>query len=231
MRLPPVVTPAAPAVVQGSKSYMDVSMSANRTSSSAKSERNPEGEEEEGGNEGEGELSTRPLGGSVGRVSIGRSSTQRFSASKTPAASGFDLQSLREPVGVGERGVMWEGCVSGMGAGEVVTVVVLAAAVLAMAVGGSNSMSLRVEGKLSLDEAGTATLEGAWLRSARGNGEGCAGGGDRGGVGGDGAQNAESPPSSSSKEAGVRQASRGVGQASARPGQVWDAWKLGGTIG
>lgn len=226
MRPPPAVTPAAPAVVQGSKSYMDVSMSANRTSSSAKSERNPEGEEEEGGNEGEEELSTRPLGGSVGRVSIGRSSTQRLSASKTPAASGLDLQSLSEPVGV-----MWEGCVSGMGAGEVVTVVVLAAAVLAMAVGGSSSMSLRAEGKLSLDEAGTGTLEGAWLRSARGNGEGCAGGGDRGGVGGDGAQKAESPPSSSSKEAGVRQASRGVGQASARPGQAWDAWKLGGTIG
>lgn len=62
----PAVTPTAPVVVQGSKSYMDVSMSANRTSSSAKSERNPEGEEEEGGNEGEEEMSTRPPGGSVG---------------------------------------------------------------------------------------------------------------------------------------------------------------------
>lgn len=49
----PAATPTVPAVVHGSKSYIDVSMSANRTSSSAKSERNPEGEEEEGGKVGE----------------------------------------------------------------------------------------------------------------------------------------------------------------------------------
>lgn len=233
-RPPPAVTPTAPAVVQGSKSYMDVSMSANRTSSSAKSERNPEGEEEDEGEEGEEEMSTRPPGGSMGRVSIGRRSVQRLSASKTPAASGLApmvLQSLGGPVGAGERGAKWEGWVSGVGAGEVVTVVVLAAAVLVMAVGGPNSMSLRAEGKPSLDGAGTGTLEDTWLRSAEGSGGGCAGGGDRGGVGGDWAQKAESPPSSSSKEAGVRQASRGAGQASTRLGQAWDAWQFGGTIG
>lgn len=50
-------------------------------------------------------------------------------------------------------------------------------------------------------------------------------------MGGDGAQKAPSPPSSSSKEAGVRQASRGVRLASKRLGQAWDAWQLGGTIG
>lgn len=156
-----MVTPTAPDVVQGSKSYMDVSMSANRTSSSAKSERNPEGDEEEEGEEGEAEMSTRPPGGSVGRASIGRSSVQRPSASKTPTASGLApmvLLSLGRPVGVGERGVKREGWVSGVGAGEVVTVVVIAAAVLVMAVGGPNSMSLRAEGKPSMDEAGTGTL-------------------------------------------------------------------------
>lgn len=224
-RPPPAVTPTAPAVVQGSKSYMDVSISANRTSSSAKSDRKPEGEEE--GEEGEEEMSARPPGGSVGKVSIGRSSAQRPSASKTQAASVLApmvRQSLARPVGIGEVGPKWEGWVSGVGAGEVVMVVVIAAAVLVMAVGGPNSMSLRAEGKASLDEAGTGTLGDAWLRSAEGNGGGCAGGGDRGGVGGDEAQKAESPPSSSSKEAGVRQASRAVGQASTRMGQVWDAW-------
>lgn len=150
------------------------------------------------------------------------------------AASGLapmDLQSLGRPVDVGEMGAKCEGWMSGVGAGEVVTVIVLAAAVLVMAVEGPNSMSLRVEGNTSLDEAGTGTLEDAWLRSAEGSGGGCAGGGDRGGVGGDGAQKAESPPSSSSKEAGVRQASRGAGQASTRLRQAWDVWQLGGTIG
>lgn len=87
-------------------------MSANRTSSSAKSERNPEGEEEEEGETREEEMSTKPPGCSVGRPSIGRRSAQRPSASKTPAASGLaptDLQSLGRPVGVGERGAKWEG--------------------------------------------------------------------------------------------------------------------------
>lgn len=170
-RPPPAVTPTAPAVIQGSKSYIDVSISANRTSSSAKSERNPEGEEEEEGEEGEEEMSAKPTGGSVGRVSIGRSSAQRLSASKTPATSALapkDLQSLGRPVGVRGRGAKWEGWVSGVGAGEVVTVVVLAAAVLVMAVGGPNSMSLGAEGKL-LDEASTGTLGDVWLRSAVGN--------------------------------------------------------------
>lgn len=163
--------PTAPVVVQGSKSYMDVSMSANRTSSSAKSERNPEGEEEEE----EEEMSMAPPGGSVGKASIGRSSAQRVSASKTPGASGLApmvLQSLGGPVGAGESGAKWEGWGSGVGAGEVVTVVVLAAAVLVMAVEGPNSMSLRAEGKPSLDEAGTGTLGDTWLRSAEGNGGG-----------------------------------------------------------
>lgn len=157
--------------MQGSKSYIDVSISANRTSSSAKSERNPEGEEEEEGEEGEEEMSAKPTGGSVGRVSIGRSSAQRLSASKTPAASALapaDLQSLGRPVGARGRDAMWEGWVSGVGAGEVVAVVVLAAAVLDMAVGGPNSMSLGAEGK-PLDEASTGTLGDVWLRSAVGN--------------------------------------------------------------
>lgn len=201
-------------------------MSAKRTSSSAKSERNPEGEEEEEGEEGEEEMSTRLPGGSVGRVSIDRRSAQRASASNMPAASGLAptaLQSLGGPVGAGERGANWEGWVSGVGAGEVVTVIVLAAAVLVMAVGGPNSMSLRVDGKSSLDVGGTGTLGDTWLKSAEGNGGGGTGGGDKGGVGGDGAQKAESPLSSSSKEAGVRQASRGVGQASIWLGQAWDA--------
>lgn len=220
---PPAVMPTAPPVVQGSKSYMDVSMSANRTSSSAKSERNPEGEDE--GEEREEEMSTRPPGGSVGRGSIVRVSAQRASASNMPADSGLApvaLQSLGGPVGVKEGDVKCGGRGSVVGAGEVVTVI-LAAAVLVMAVGGPNSMSLRVDGKSSLDVAGTGTLRDTWLRSAEGNGGGCTGGGDRGGVGGDGVQKTESPPSSSNKEAGVRQASRGVGQASIRLGQAWDA--------
>lgn len=58
---------------------------------------------------------------------------------------------------------------SGVGAGEVVTVVVFAAAVLVMAVGGPNSTSLRAERKPLLDETGTRTLGDAWLRSAKGN--------------------------------------------------------------
>lgn len=134
-------------------------------------------------------------------------------------------------MGAGERGANWEGWVSSEGAGEVVTVVVLAAAVLVMAVGGPNSMSLSVVGKLSLDEAGTGTLGDIWLSRADGDGRGSGGEGDRGGVGGDEEQKAESPPSSSSKEAGVRQASRGAGQASTVLGQAWDAWQIGGTKG
>lgn len=62
------MAPVAPAAVQASKSYMDVSMSANRTSSSAKSERNPE--DEEGGTEWEGAASTKPQGVAVGTTSI-----------------------------------------------------------------------------------------------------------------------------------------------------------------
>lgn len=108
VRLPPAVKPMDPAVVHGSKSYMDVSMSANRTSSSAKSERNPEGEEEEPGDKGEDEMSIRPPGGSTGRVSMDRSSAQRASASNMPGGSDLApmvLQSLGVPVGVIERAV------------------------------------------------------------------------------------------------------------------------------
>lgn len=150
VRPPPT---AAPAVVQGSKSYMDVSMSANRTSSRARSERNPEGEED--GEEGEEEVSIMPAGASIIRIS---------------AASGLapvGLQSLGGPVGGGggEGVVNWEDWVSGVGAEEVVAVVQLAAAVLVMAVGGPTSMSLRAEEKL-LNEAGRGALGG---RSASGN--------------------------------------------------------------
>lgn len=165
---PPAAAPTAPPVVQGSKSYMDVSMSANRTSSRAKSERNPEGEEEDG-EEGVEEPSIKPPGGSAGRASIIRISAQRLSANETPADSGLapvDLQSLVGPVGDGEqRAVKWEDWASGVRAEEVVTVVQLDAAVLVMAVGGPTSMSLRAEGKL-LDEACGGALEG---RSASGN--------------------------------------------------------------
>lgn len=175
-RPPLAVTPTAPAVVQGSKSYMDVSMSANKTSSSAKSERNPEGEAGEGAAEGQEEISNKPPGGSAGRASTGRSSALRVSVSKTPTASGLApavLQSLGGRSGAKCR-------VSGVGGGEVDVVTMLAAAVLVMAVGGPNSMSLRVEGKQSpLDEADTGTLGG------EGNVGGGAGGGESGGVGGD----------------------------------------------
>lgn len=167
VRPPPAAAPTAPAVVQGSKSYMDVSMSANRTSSRAKSERKPEGEED-GEEAGEG-LSIKPPRGSTGGASIIRISAQRLSASETPAASGLTtvgLQSLGRPVGDGGgRAVKWEDWVSGVRAEEVVAVVQLAAAVLVMAVGGPTSISLRAEEKL-LNKAGGATLRG---RSASGN--------------------------------------------------------------
>lgn len=163
---PPAAAPTAPAVVQGSKSYMDVSMSANRTSSRAKSER--KGEEEDG-EEGVEEPSIKPPGGSAGRASIIRISAQRLSANETPADSGLapvDRQSLGGPVGDGEqRAVRWEDWASGVRAEEVVAVVQLDAAVLVMAVGGPTSMSLRAEGKL-LDEACGGALGG---RSASGN--------------------------------------------------------------
>lgn len=187
-------------------------MSAKRTSSSAKSEKNPEGEEEEAGEEGEEEMSTRLAGG---RASIDRRSAQRGSASEMPAASGFApvaLQAVGWPVGVGEGGSKGEGWESGVWRGEVVVVIVLAASVLVMAVGGSNSMSLMVDGKSLVDMGDTGTL---------GHGGGGTGGGDKGGVGGDGAQKAASPLSSSNKEAGVRQDSRG---ASVWLGQAWTAW-------
>lgn len=168
VRPPPAAAPTVPAVVQGSKSYMDVSMSANRTSSRAKSERNPEGEEEDG-EEGAGELSIKPPGGNAGRASIILISAQRLSANETTADSGLapvDLQSLGMPVGDGEgRAVKWEDWASGVRAEEVVAVVQLDAAVLVMAVGGPTSMSLRAEGK-PLDEACGGTLGG---RSAGGN--------------------------------------------------------------
>lgn len=168
VRPPPAAAPAtAPAVVQGSKSYMDVSMSAKRTSSRAKSERNPEGGED--GEEGEEELSIKPAGGSAGGASIIRVSAQRLSAGETPAASGLapvGLQSLGRPPGDGGgRAIKWEDWLSGVGAEEVVAVVQFAAAVLVMAVGGPTSMSLRALEKL-LNEAGGGTLG---ARSASGN--------------------------------------------------------------
>lgn len=162
VRPPPAATPTAPAVVQGSKSYMEVSMSANRTSSRAKSDRNPEGEED--GEEGEEDPSIRPAGGSTSGASIIRISAQRLSASKAPAASGLapvGLLSLGRPVGDGGgRAVKWEAWVSGVGAEEVVAVIQLAAAVLVMAVGGPSSMSPRAEEKLLNEVAGGGTLGG-----------------------------------------------------------------------
>lgn len=122
-------------------------MSAKSTSSRARSERNPEGEED--GEEGEEEASITPAGASSGLA---------------PA----DLQSLGGPVagGGGEGAFSWEDWVSGVGAEEVVAVVQLAAAVLVMAVGGPTSMSLRAEEKL-LKEAGGGGARGS--RSVSGN--------------------------------------------------------------
>lgn len=57
------MTEGAAAVVQGSKSYMAVSMSANRISSNARSVKKPDEEEEK---EGE-EVKSKPLGGERGR--------------------------------------------------------------------------------------------------------------------------------------------------------------------
>lgn len=68
----PVVEDAVVVVVQGSKSYIDVSISANKTSSKAKSERKPDDDR------------PPPPEGSVGKGSSNRSS-----ACKTPATSGF----------------------------------------------------------------------------------------------------------------------------------------------
>lgn len=59
---------AAAEVVQGSKSYMEVSISANKMSSRARSERKPDEVEEE--EEGEELMSTRPLEGGGRRLSI-----------------------------------------------------------------------------------------------------------------------------------------------------------------
>lgn len=80
-----VAAPVAPVAVQVSKSYMDVSMSANRTSSSAKSERNPE--DEEGEAEWEGAVSAKPEGVTAGTTSICRNSAWRLSTRKTAAAA------------------------------------------------------------------------------------------------------------------------------------------------
>lgn len=87
---PPVVTEATlpvvvVVVVQGSKSYIDVSISAKRTSSSARSERKPDGEEAEEG------VSDKLPGGKEGKGSKSRSS-----ACKTLAASDLGRESLRE---------------------------------------------------------------------------------------------------------------------------------------
>lgn len=86
--------------------------------------------------------------------------------------------------------------------------VVVLAAVLVMAVEGAKS--ILSEQKVSFDETSTGEREDDEPRSAAGGG----GGGDKGGVGGEGVQKAGSPPSSSSNEAGVRQASKGAALAS-----------------
>lgn len=87
--------------------------------------------------------------------------------------------------------------------------VVVLAAVLVMAVEGAKS--ILSEQKVSFDETSTGEREDDEPRSAAGGG---GGGGDKGGVGGEGVQKAGSPPSSSSNEAGVRQASKGAALAS-----------------
>lgn len=140
--------------VQGSKSYMDVSMSANRMSSRVKSVRKPV----------DVVISKFP-----GRESMNRESSVRPSW----GPSGFwTLDSLEVPFGLS-------------GAADVTT------ASVEVDVGQSSSISSRAEEKLSFSG-------------------GRAGGGSLGGAAGGAACKVQKVSSSSSREAGVRQASRGA---------------------
>lgn len=177
--------------VQGSKSYMEVSMSANRMSSRARSVRKPE-------DEAEGEvLMSRLLGG---RVS-GALGAAELSTGSGTSPSSFGLQGLLQSLEskapefkLGRHNGIWRvtvrdewevapGADVAVGKGE----------------GQSSSISSRAEEKLSL-----ATGEESLGRV------GGRGGGGGGGASGEG--DVQSVTLSSSKsEAGVRQASRGAG--------------------
>lgn len=182
--------------VQGSKSYMEVSMSAKRMSSRARSVRKPE-------DEAEGEvLMSRLLGG---RVSGAFGTTERSSGSGTSPSS-FGLQGLLQSLEskapefkLGGHNGIWKDTVRD----EVREVAPGADVVAGKGEGQSSSISSRAEEKLSL-----AIDEGSLGRV-----------GGRGGASGEG--DVQSVTLSSSKsEAGVRQASKGAGFDSPDEGDV-----------
>lgn len=181
--------------VQGSKSYMEVSMSAKRMSSRARSVRKPE-------DEAEGEvLMSRLLGG---RVSGVLGTAERSSGSGTSPSS-FGLQGLLQSLEskapdfkLGGHNGIWRDTVRDEG-----EVAPGADVVVGKGEGQSSSISSRAEEKLSL-----ATDEGSLGRV-----------GGRRGASGEG--DVQSVTLSSSKsEAGVRQASKGAGFDSPDEGNV-----------
>lgn len=181
--------------VQGSKSYIEVSMSAKRMSSRARSVRKPE-------DEAEGEvLMSRLLGG---RVSGALGSAERSSGSGTSPSS-FGLQGLLQSLEskapefkLGGHNGIWRDTVRDEG-----EVAPGADVVVGKGEGQSSSISSRAEEKLSL-----ATDEGSLGRVGR-----------RGGANGEG--DVQSVTLSSSKsEAGVRQTSKGAGFDSPDEGDV-----------
>lgn len=164
--------------VQGSKSYMEVSMSAKRMSSRARSVRNPE-------DEADGEvLMSRLLGG---RVSGVLGTAERSSASGTSPSS-FGLQGLLQSL-ESKAPEFKLGGHNWRGEGEVAPGADVA---VGKGEGQSSSISSRAEEKLSLATDGESLDVGA------------------GGASGEGDVQRETL-SSSKREAGVRQASRGAG--------------------
>lgn len=181
--------------VQGSKSYMEVSMSAKRMSSRARSVRKPE-------DEAEGEVLMSRLVG--GRVSGALGTAERSSGSGTRPSS-FGLQGLLQSLEskapefkLGGHNGSWRDTVRDEG-----EVAPGADVVVGKGEGQSSSISSRAEEKLSL-----ATDEGSLGRV-----------GGRGGASREG--DVQSVTLSSSKsEAGVRQASTGAGFDSPDDGDV-----------
>lgn len=142
---------APAAEVHGSKSYMEVSMSAKRISSRARSVRKPEEEDEDGK-----VLMSSPL---VGRVSIPLGSVAAVpavpvdnrSTASGPGPSGFELQDLMQFL-ESEAVVDWLEGWRGMGRGTVSEEVVIDPA--AVVDGHSSSISSRAEEKLSVAVGG-----------------------------------------------------------------------------
>lgn len=189
--------------VQGSKSYMEVSMSAKRMSSRARSVRKPEDEADRE------VLMSRLLGG---RVSGALGTAERSSASGTSPSS-FGLQGLLQSLEskapefkLGGHNWIWRG------EGEVAPG---ADAAVGKGEGQSSSISSRAEEKLSLATDEQSLDVGA------------------GGVSGEGDVQRETL-SSSKREAGVRQASRGAGFDRPDEGDVRTGaeragdWEMGG---